>query len=109
MNGHRRTLRICSTIEEIELRAQRSRSGIVPRECLPRWEQQVPHMQNAKGGDLFLFPGFILYRAGTRNIWVQAVYRFMAAPQPFSLPTSCYWSNELSGRERRSQGSVLDV
>ncbi len=30
---------------------------------LLQWEQKVPHMQNAKGGDLFLYPGFILYRA----------------------------------------------
>jgi len=30
---------------------------------LIQWEQKVPHLQNAKGGDLFLFPGFILYRA----------------------------------------------
>ena len=27
------------------------------------WEQQVPYLRNAKGGDLYLFPGFILYRA----------------------------------------------
>jgi hypothetical protein len=27
------------------------------------WEQKVPHLRNAKGGDLFLYPGFILYRA----------------------------------------------
>jgi hypothetical protein len=30
---------------------------------LIQWEQKVPHLQNAKGGDLFLYPGFILYRA----------------------------------------------
>ncbi|PWT79036.1 MAG: hypothetical protein C5B59_00560 [Bacteroidetes bacterium] len=30
---------------------------------LLQWEQKVPHLQNAKGGDLFLYPGFILYRA----------------------------------------------
>jgi hypothetical protein len=27
------------------------------------WEQSVPHLQNANGGDLFVYPGFILYRA----------------------------------------------
>lgn len=27
------------------------------------WDQNVPHLCNAKGGDLYLFPGFILYRA----------------------------------------------
>jgi hypothetical protein len=30
---------------------------------LIQWDQKVPHLQNAKGGDLFLYPGFILYRA----------------------------------------------
>lgn len=30
---------------------------------LLQWEQKVPHLQNAKGGDLFLYPGFILYSA----------------------------------------------
>jgi hypothetical protein len=27
------------------------------------WEQKVPHLKNAKSGELYLFPGFILYRA----------------------------------------------
>ena len=27
------------------------------------WDQKVPHLCNAKGGDIYLFPGFILYRA----------------------------------------------
>jgi hypothetical protein len=30
---------------------------------LIQWEQKLPHLQNANGGDLFLYPGFILYRA----------------------------------------------
>jgi hypothetical protein len=30
---------------------------------LIQWEEKVPHLANAKGGDIFLFPGFILYRA----------------------------------------------
>lgn len=30
---------------------------------LLQWEQKVPHLCNAKGGDIFLYPGFILYRA----------------------------------------------
>jgi len=30
---------------------------------LIQWEQKVPHLQNINGGDLFLYPGFILYRA----------------------------------------------
>ncbi|HVZ83972.1 MAG TPA: DUF4236 domain-containing protein [Terracidiphilus sp.] len=27
------------------------------------WEQNVPHLKNAKGGDIYLYPGFIIYRA----------------------------------------------
>jgi len=30
---------------------------------LIEWEQKIPHLQNSKGGDIFLYPGFILYRA----------------------------------------------
>jgi uncharacterized protein DUF4236 len=30
---------------------------------LIEWEQSVPHILNSKGGDFFLYPGFILYRA----------------------------------------------
>ncbi len=30
---------------------------------LLEWDQKVPHLRNSKGGDLFLYPGFILYRA----------------------------------------------
>lgn len=27
------------------------------------WEQQVPHIPNCVGGDLYIYPGFVLYRA----------------------------------------------
>jgi hypothetical protein len=27
------------------------------------WDQKVPHLPNKNGGDLFLYPGFVLYRA----------------------------------------------
>lgn len=27
------------------------------------WNQKVPHLKNAKDGELFLYPGFVLYRA----------------------------------------------
>ena len=30
---------------------------------LLQWEQKIPHIENSKGGDLYLYPGFILYRA----------------------------------------------
>jgi Protein of unknown function (DUF4236) len=30
---------------------------------LIQWEQTVPHIQNSKNGDFYLYPGFILYRA----------------------------------------------
>ena len=30
---------------------------------LIQWEQKVPHLPNRTGGDMFIYPGFILYRA----------------------------------------------
>ena len=30
---------------------------------LIQWDQKIPHLKNAKGGEIYLFPGFILYRA----------------------------------------------
>ena len=30
---------------------------------LIQWDEDVPHFNNARGGDIFLYPGFILYRA----------------------------------------------
>lgn len=30
---------------------------------LIHWDQKVPHLPNAIGGDMYLYPGFILYRA----------------------------------------------
>jgi hypothetical protein len=30
---------------------------------LIRWEQKVPHLPNRTGGDMYVYPGFVLYRA----------------------------------------------
>jgi hypothetical protein len=30
---------------------------------LIKWDEEIPHFKNANGGDIFLYPGFILYRA----------------------------------------------
>jgi hypothetical protein len=30
---------------------------------LIQWEQKIPHLPNRAGGDLYIYPGFILYRA----------------------------------------------
>ena len=47
-----------------EMRVNRERVTFSLGSCdLIQWEQKVPHLQNANGGDLFLYPGFILYRA----------------------------------------------
>jgi hypothetical protein len=47
-----------------ETRIDRQRVSFSLASCdLLQWDQKIPHMQNAKGGDLFLYPGFILYRA----------------------------------------------
>jgi hypothetical protein len=46
------------------MRVGRERVSFCLDSCeLIQWEQKVPHLRNAKGGDLFLYPGFILYRA----------------------------------------------
>ena len=45
-------------------RLGRERVSFALGQCdLIEWDQKVPHLRNAKGGDLFLFPGFILFRA----------------------------------------------
>jgi hypothetical protein len=41
---------------------------------LIQWEQKVPHLQNVNGGDLFLYPGFILYRAAREAFSVIAFH-----------------------------------
>lgn len=47
-----------------DLRLDRQKVPFALGSCdLIQWEQKVPHLQNANGGDLFLYPGFILYRA----------------------------------------------
>jgi hypothetical protein len=46
------------------MRVGRDRVAFSLGSCdLIQWEQKVPHLANANGGDLFLYPGFILYRA----------------------------------------------
>lgn len=48
----------------VEARVSRQKVAFSLGGCdLLQWEQRVPHLQNAKGGDLFLYPGFVLYRA----------------------------------------------
>lgn len=45
-------------------RVGRERVTFVLGSCdLIQWEQKVPYLQNSKGGELYLYPGFILYRA----------------------------------------------
>ena len=45
-------------------RISRERVRFALSDCdLIAWNQKVPHLANAKGGDLYLYPGFILYRA----------------------------------------------
>jgi hypothetical protein len=46
------------------VKIQRERVAFNLATCdLIEWEKTIPHLQNAKGGDFFLYPGFILYRA----------------------------------------------
>lgn len=47
-----------------DLKVTRQRVRFALGKCdLVRWEQPVPHLGNSNGGDMFLYPGFILYRA----------------------------------------------
>lgn len=50
------------TTANIRLSRQRVKFGLETCDLI-QWEQNVPHIKNAKGGDFFLYPGFILYRA----------------------------------------------
>jgi len=44
-------------------RIMRERVAFALDSCdLIQWDQKVPHLSNSKGGDLYLYPGFILYR-----------------------------------------------
>jgi len=48
----------------VEKRIERENVTFSLGSCdLLQWDQKVPHMQNSKGGDLYLYPGFVLYRA----------------------------------------------
>jgi hypothetical protein len=47
----------------VTTRITRQPVGFAIGDCdLIKWEEHVPHIQNSKGGDLYLYPGFILYR-----------------------------------------------
>jgi hypothetical protein len=48
---------------------------------LIQWEQRVPHMSNSKGGDLYLYPGFILYRAAREAFSVIDYHEVSSKPQ----------------------------
>lgn len=50
------------TTAEIKVDRKRVKFGLGKCDLI-EWDQEVPHMQNANGGDIFLYPGFILYRA----------------------------------------------
>ena len=73
------SLKECGAIWDVKaerrtdkMRERTIASGVISRERINlslggcdfiQWEQEVPHLQNANGGDIFLYPGFILYRA----------------------------------------------
>jgi len=50
------------TTATTRLSREKVRFGLGQRDLID-WDQKVPHLKNVKGGDLYLFPGFILYRA----------------------------------------------
>ena len=52
---------------------------------LIQWEEEIPHLKNANGGDIFLYPGFILYRASKTAFSVIDFHdvKLIAAPSKF--------------------------
>src|SRR5258708_17391395 len=50
------------TTANVSVRREKVRFNISGCDII-QWEQTIPHLQNAKGGDFYLYPGFILYRA----------------------------------------------
>jgi len=50
------------TTATLRIRRARTKFSLEGSDLI-QWDEKVPHLQNAKGGDLFLYPGFILYRA----------------------------------------------
>lgn len=50
------------TVASTKVERQRVKFNLASCDLI-QWEQKVPHLQNAKGGDIYLYPGFILYRA----------------------------------------------
>ena len=50
------------TTANIRVNRERVRFGLGSCDLI-QWDQKVPHIQNSKGGDFYLYPGFILYRA----------------------------------------------
>ncbi len=48
-------------------------------------ELSVPHLENANGGDLFLFPFFVVYFAGERNFALLEYKEIRFAAEPFGF------------------------
>lgn len=49
------------------------------------WDQKVPHLQNANGGDLFFYPGFILYRASRQTFSVIDFHEVTLTAEPMNF------------------------
>lgn len=79
------------TIAEMGMRREKVTFSLGSSDLI-QWEQKVPHLQNANGGDLFLYPGFILYRASKGAFAVidfhevKAVYRGAKTLEEQSIP-----------------------
>jgi hypothetical protein len=54
--------RCSGSTANLRLSRQRIKFGFGACDLI-QWEKEVPHINNAKGGDFYLYPGFILYRA----------------------------------------------
>ena len=50
------------TVASVKVNRERVKFGLATCDLI-QWDEKVPHLKNAKGGDFYLYPAFILYRA----------------------------------------------
>jgi hypothetical protein len=85
---------------------------------LIQWEQKVPHLQNHTGGDMYVYPGFILYRPSRQAFALITFHnvslKFVSTQftEADTVPSDTHvigqtWakSNKDGSRDRRFQGN----
>jgi hypothetical protein len=83
------------TIADIQVTRQRVVLSLDSCDLI-NWEQKVPHLRNAIAGDIYLYPGFILYRAAKEAFSVLEYH-------DMSVKTALVSFNEQEGVPRDSK------